>query len=365
VVRRFAMLAGAWVFFVAVCLGEEPRNVPGKQKGPEDALRAVVEARAALDAERLFDLLSTPRRAEFARLHELARKAGELQRNLVALLEATPEQIGTMGERDFAVGVMKGAGFKPPGAVPLPRVSDIVILKTTDLGDGKREIQFSVDVGCEETAVLVREGEEWRYESEELTCALLEELVRRAAEEEPAARSLTEKKNAVICLNNLRQIGGLLPTMQTAAGFERYAGPAFILQLVKYLSDEDLGVFLCPGESEDPAHPRPKPGSPEFVKMYRALDLKTETDFALYTSYAGPDWKSWTQDPDSKGPRLWACDRCRGGKLHHTGGLAVLYADSARVELLKPQGIRAGGLLVIGPDSPVELFRAMLFEASR
>jgi hypothetical protein len=355
------MLAGVWVIFVAVCLGEEPLEEPGKPRGPEEALRAFVEAKESADAAPFFDLLSARCRKAFASLHALARKPGETQKNLLQVLEATPEQIDVMEEREFAIRVLRGCGFRPPDSSPPSGKPEITILETTELGEDKREIRFRVGAGGEQSAVLVREGEDWRYDTELLTCAELETLVSKAIAESPAARSLTEKKNVIICQNNLRQIGALLSTMQAGAGFKRYSGPAFILQLVEQLSDEDLDIFLCPGEPENPAFPRPKPGTREFVKMYRSLELPTEANLSRYTSYAGPDWKNHPADLLHPANRLWACDRCRDGKLHHAGGIAVLYADSGRVELLEPEGLPADRKLLLGPESLIPLLQKMTF----
>jgi hypothetical protein len=103
--------------------------------------------------------------------------------------------------------------------------------------------------------------------------------------------------------------------------------------------------------------------------MYRDLDLSKETDFSRCTSYAGPDWKRFAPTgPGRAGeePRLWACDRCRDGRLHHPKGLAVLYADSGKVGILDSGQIPGGGeKIVLGPDSPDALLKKVIFNLAR
>ncbi|MCU0727881.1 MAG: hypothetical protein MUE73_19155, partial [Planctomycetes bacterium] len=135
------------------------------------------------------------------------------------------------------------------------------------------------------------------------------------------------------------------------------------------ISDSDLSMFICPAEPEDPKHPRPKPGTREFVRMYRDLDLSWDVDLSRYTSYAGPDWAHWNakQPGDARKMDLWACDRCRDARFHHERGIAVLFADTARVELLRPgdvPGLEEDRGILIGADSPVDLFRRMTFAGS-
>jgi hypothetical protein len=100
--------------------------------------------------------------------------------------------------------------------------------------------------------------------------------------------------------------------------------------------------------------------------MYRELDLTREQDFSRYASYAGPTWTSRSLGPTGGQPevRLWACDRCRGGSLYHERGITVLFADSARTETIRSQdfpGLLTDGQIRIGPESPVELFRRVVF----
>lgn len=175
----------------------------------------------------------------------------------------------------------------------------------------------------------------------------------------------TEKKNQVTCQNNLRQMGGLLATMQAGAGFKNYNGAAFLLQVVDQVSDEDLKVFTCPGEP-NPDATKPESGSADYISMYRKeMSLKDGKVEDKMCSYAGPNWKDYPLNPTSTKTRLWGCDKCRGAVPHHKDGLAVLYANSAKVELIKFADIvghdQESGQVVVGPNSGDDRLKQMTF----
>lgn len=166
----------------------------------------------------------------------------------------------------------------------------------------------------------------------------------------------------VECMNNLRQIGGLLASRQAGEGLKEYSGPAFLLQVADDLQDEDLGLFICPGEPKGAAPDRPPVGSPEFIRMYWDLtpaDLAKDRDWSRYTSYAGPNWRQFPREKDAD--RLWACDHCAGGAAHHDG-ITVLW-NSSKVDFLKPDELTgmSAGLIQVGPDSPDPRLEKMIF----
>jgi hypothetical protein len=187
---------------------------------------------------------------------------------------------------------------------------------------------------------------------------------------EPVPKSVLqaseEAKRKLVCLNNMRQIGGLLITLQAGRGWKTYSGAKFVLQVARFVDDEDLEIFICPGEPEDPANPRPEPGSPEFTEMYRTMDLEGEIDPRL-TSYAGPNWKDFPRVLGKELPRetrLLICDRCRDGRPHHQGGICVTYENS-KVAFLGWDELEGHdqevGTILVGPESPDERLSKMLF----
>jgi len=174
-----------------------------------------------------------------------------------------------------------------------------------------------------------------------------------------------EKKNQVTCQNNLRQIGGLLATMQAGQGFKSYNGAAFLLQVAEQVNDEDLKVFTCPGE-QNPDATKPDSGTADFITMYRKeLNLKEGKVEDKMCSYAGPNFKDFPVNPTSTKTRLWGCDKCRGAVPHHKDGIAVLFANSAKVELIKFTDLvgydAEAGQVVVGPNSGDDRLKSMTF----
>ncbi len=176
-----------------------------------------------------------------------------------------------------------------------------------------------------------------------------------------------EAKNRVECMNNLRQIGGFLATIHTGDGFKPYSGAAFVLQVAGDVSDEDLDVFICPGEPDNMDDPRPEVGSQAFIDMYRKeMDLKTGKVNASFTSYAGANRKDYPHPkagPGARKTQIWACDKCRNGQPHHDG-IVVLYS-STKVGFLKLEDLHGqdaeAGTIIVGPDSGDERLEKMIF----
>jgi prepilin-type N-terminal cleavage/methylation domain-containing protein len=171
-----------------------------------------------------------------------------------------------------------------------------------------------------------------------------------------------EARNLLACQNNLRQIGGLLATMKAGEGYKWYNGAAFLLQVYDQVSDDDLKVFICPAEQRvDPS----EPGSAEFISMYRKeMNLKDNKVDDKMCSYAGPNWKDFPNNPTSTETRLWGCDKCRGNVPHHKDGLAVLFANSGKVETIKFKdlvGHTEPGQVIVGPNSPDKRLESMTF----
>lgn len=173
-----------------------------------------------------------------------------------------------------------------------------------------------------------------------------------------------EVKHRVHCMNNLYRIGTLLVAKQVGEGLRPLSGPAFLLQVVGELNDEDLDVFICPAEPEGAAPNRPPLNSAEFIRMYRDLkpsDLTRDLDWSRYTSYAGPNLKDFPIQSGSGGSRLWAGDACGGGHPHHDG-IVVLYA-SPKVVFIKPENLKGmrGDEILVGPRSPDPRLEKMIY----
>lgn len=104
--------------------------------------------------------------------------------------------------------------------------------------------------------------------------------------------------------------------------------------------------------------------------MFRELTpekLREDRDWSRYTSYAGPNFKDFPRVRAGAAAgmvRLSACDRCKDGKPYHHGpaGIVVLYSSS-RVGLLDLSDLPnvPGPLIPVGPDSPNDLLKMMIF----
>ena len=169
------------------------------------------------------------------------------------------------------------------------------------------------------------------------------------------------------CGNNLMQIGGYLAALRSGEGIQYRSGAGFLLQVANRVKDDDLSIFICPGESGNADDPRPRSGTREFVAMYReGLDVEAGKIEDRHCSYAGPNWHDYPitlTGPKSLKTRFWACDRCRNGHAHHSG-LMVLY-DSSKVGMIQLRDL--GGhtedseRILVGKDSPDPRLEQMSF----
>ncbi|MCU0726693.1 MAG: hypothetical protein MUE73_13050, partial [Planctomycetes bacterium] len=139
------------------------------------------------------------------------------------------------------------------------------------------------------------------------------------------------------CQNNLRQIGGLLLTERDAGRLRILEGAAFLTQLAPLVSDDDLKVFLCPGD----------PGAPEANARDR-----------IHCSYRGPDLETARRFVEGTLPKdaILACDACGddGTGQWHDRGLCVLY-PSLKVECMR-RGAPDGAPAKVGPGSEAPRF---------
>ncbi|MHC4469916.1 MAG: type II secretion system protein [Planctomycetota bacterium] len=178
----------------------------------------------------------------------------------------------------------------------------------------------------------------------------------------PQANKAKEKS---VCMNNLKNIGDILIAKKAGKGWVKYSGAAFLLQIANEVKDEDLVVYVCPGEEGNPDDPRPESGSAEFIEMYRSMKLQEGVE-DRYTSYSGPNWKQFPEKRagrESLKTRIIGCDKCRDGAPHHDG-IVVLY-DTSKVGFMELEELTGHdeeqGLIIVGGDSPDERLQKMCF----
>lgn len=143
------------------------------------------------------------------------------------------------------------------------------------------------------------------------------------------------------CMNNLSQIGKLLTVAKAKDKLAGYKGAAFLLQAKNELSDDQLKVFICPGEEPDNlSEPRPDAGSDEFIAMYRELDLNDPAAVREpLSSYAGPERASRSKlGAEAHATFLWGADRCLNGNPHHRG--ICILTDSGSTEFWEVEDIK-------------------------
>jgi hypothetical protein len=112
----------------------------------------------------------------------------------------------------------------------------------------------------------------------------------------------------VYCMNNLRSMGYLIFEEGEPGRLERVPGSGFLKQLAIDVRDEDLGIFVCPGDprypfADDPDQPWLVENLEDLVKRYRR-DWRTAP-----CSYRGPDAELLAEALRPNAPRLIiACD---------------------------------------------------------
>jgi len=106
------------------------------------------------------------------------------------------------------------------------------------------------------------------------------------------------------CMNNIRQIVGILEPMGTS--YPKYAGPNLMLYLVKrgeLKGKDSLDLLFCPGDEKESLQDA---GGEDG---YKDLDLKKQGEYGELTSYAG---RSRTGDcaakKGSSQPVVLVCD---------------------------------------------------------
>jgi hypothetical protein len=159
-----------------------------------------------------------------------------------------------------------------------------------------------------------------------------------------------EAVKRVRCMNNLRQLGGLLALKRAEGNLERVPGAAYLLQVAPEVRDENLEIFLCSGDprfAEFALDPAP------FVTLYRD-DWRTAP-----CSYAGPDHQLLSRMERHRVEEIIiACD---ADPNHHADGICVLY-NTGKVGFLPWSEIEGsdGRPVAIGPTCPDRRFQHLV-----
>ena len=173
-----------------------------------------------------------------------------------------------------------------------------------------------------------------------------------------------EARKKAQCMNNLRQIGGLIVTRQSSGKqVMNYSGAPFLLQVANNIKDTGLEVFICPGESG--VQGRPETGTQDFIDMYRKNEknlMKLDEDaLSKMSSYAGANWAEHKYNPASNESRIWGCDACMGRIPYHRG-IVVLW-DSNKVNFIDVDSLEGQreDQIVVGPGSGDKRLEKMIF----
>jgi hypothetical protein len=176
--------------------------------------------------------------------------------------------------------------------------------------------------------------------------------------------ALTEKERIDRSKRCLARIGRHLKALQSEGKLKPLSGAAFLLQIRDRLTDEELSCFRG-GQGEDvfPIPEGPRPGTAEYVKALRELDLEKGLE-DWHCAYAGPNWKMFPAARAGKyRRRVWACDRCYGGRPPQNG--VVLLWNDLTVEFVPLSKIRGAdpenGLVLVGPYSPDDRLKSMCY----
>jgi hypothetical protein len=174
-----------------------------------------------------------------------------------------------------------------------------------------------------------------------------------------------EERNRKRCVGNLAQLVALyVIEWGSTGGKPPYDGAALFLSW-RAKREEIRGgqesVLRCPG---DPSLlPTDDPG---FVAAYDKVDLANpRTDLC---SYAVRDFTHFPlRDPTSSLRAIACCRQGLDGRTpHHRGGICVAFADgTARFVGAAELGLKPGEPIVVGPDSPTELLRPLIYAPSR
>lgn len=183
----------------------------------------------------------------------------------------------------------------------------------------------------------------------------------RGTAREPARKPfnrLEHERNKLDCLNNMRQIVGLIEA-SSATRYPSYAGPNLMLYLVKkglIAKEWQAQVLFCPGDNRESLK------AVGGFNAYRDIDLKKRGAYGHLTSYAGRDQldKNCAAKKGSMVPVILVCD---DSEDHHAAmGFVVGYNGGAAEWRDKKRDwkLPAGKTVEVGKKSAVEELRCLL-----
>lgn len=326
----------------AIACGEDGSEP--KLDTPQAAFAEIRAACADKDPGRLFDLCHKLDRIQFKKMKKDAA-TGSLPLDRLSLGGVTAEEIGAMDLREFSKLVILEF-LDRPGRQVLETLAAAEPTGEPEVRDDKCVISWRTPGEAEGRTRLRLEDGAWRLSMGELYI--------------PSK----DRENQVRCLENLRQLGGLL-TVQKVSGkdFHKRSGPAFLLQVSEEMDHLDLMVYRCPGEPADNHPVRPALGSSDLFGVYADVRRRPDKveDFGLFTSYYGANWKDFPPDPTGMESRIWAC-------CPHHDGVIVLW-DSSKVSFIEKSDLKLGGPggdeIILGPDSPDPRLRTVIFNRAR
>ena len=162
------------------------------------------------------------------------------------------------------------------------------------------------------------------------------------------------------CMNNVRQIVGLLEITQTSR-YPKQSGPNLIIYLVKKgeLQGEDsIKLLFCPGDEKEDLD------MAGGVEVYNDIDLKKRGEYGGLTSYAGRDQldAACAAKKGALKPVVLVCD----DSVDHHGGRGIvvgLTGGSVKWrDKVHDYELRRTDPLVVGKDSKVEELTCMRSE---
>ncbi len=159
------------------------------------------------------------------------------------------------------------------------------------------------------------------------------------------------------CVNNVRNLAGLLAADLTRTGRLHGRGPAMLLWFVHVReidagSADRLSTLFCPADTRDSLQAAGGPTA------FRDLDL-TREDLGRFTSYAGrdPGAPGCAVSRDTQPPVVLVSD---DSDDHHGAGVVVGFSDgSARLLSLEPP---ESPRIEVGPESILHQLRCLRAE---
>lgn len=172
---------------------------------------------------------------------------------------------------------------------------------------------------------------------------------------------MQEKQKRFTCQNNLSQLGGLFVAERTEKSNKpKYDGQALWLSWranSSKIKEGQEGILICPGDGGIASA-----DTQDAKDRYTNVDLKNPpSDLCSYTA------RDFTTHPiaaESKKVQIIGCDRNGpdGRTPHHKNGVNAVFEDgAARFVEREELGISPDDPIVVGPESPSEMLKAVIY----